>query len=193
VKRLAEPPVHRQRVVSILILVMIGSLVSSQLPARFSEAVGTDFVQLWGVAVALLGLLGVSLGVVVGRRREPLRAAVDHLLRDPSAVLALGILLTAAASPLFWSHYYVLLLLPALWLLSVPSTSRRVPALAAVSVVMGGGVVGMPLAALGWSGLMRASIALCWVPLWVALLVHLRRSSAGADARQVVAAVNAAA
>jgi hypothetical protein len=39
-------------VVSILILVMIGSLVSSQVPARFSEAVGTDFVQLWGAAVA---------------------------------------------------------------------------------------------------------------------------------------------
>ena len=85
--------------------------------------------------------------------------------------------MTAAASPLYWVHYYVLLLIPSLWLLTF-AASRLVPTLAATGVLMSGGMVGMLLWACGWPGAMPASIALSWVPLWGALLISLRTSDA---------------
>lgn len=149
------------------------------------------------VAGVLLLLLGLSLVVAVHWRnasltptprtaREALSASLRRLFDDPRPPLAIGILLTAAASPLYWVHYYVLLFIPSLWLLNAPG-SRFVPTLAAASVLMSGGMVGMLLWAFGWPTAMPASIALSWVPLWGALLISLRSSDAeAADPRSTI-------
>jgi hypothetical protein len=157
-------------------------------------------VSVTTVAGVLLVLLGVSLVVVIHWRnasltpdpgaftppprtvRGALRAGLRRLFDDPRPPLAIGILATAAASPLYWVHYYVLLLIPSLWLLSA-SAWRFVPTLAAAGVLMSGGMVGMVLWACGWPGAMPASIALSWVPLWGAALISLRSSSAAETAR----------
>jgi glycosyl transferase family 87 len=142
------------------------------------------------VAGVLLVLLGLSLAVVIFWRneslapaprtaREALRAGLTRVFDDHRPPLAIGILVTAAASPLYWVHYYVLLLIPSLWLLT-SAASRFAPTLAATGVLMSGGMVGMLLWACGWPGAMPASIALSWVPLWGALLISLRSSDATA-------------
>ena len=141
------------------------------------------------IAAVLFVLLAASL-VVVRRpdprtrgprpALEPAHAAFRRLFHEPHAAVTLGILLTTAASPLSWLHYYVLVVIPSLWLLSSPGASRAVSPLAATSVAMSAGIVGMLLWAFGWPNAMPATIALCWVPLWAALLIELRSPDTGA-------------
>jgi hypothetical protein len=143
----------------------------------------------WVIVGVLLVLLALSLLAVVWTRLpaprgagdlvprgagDRVRSALERLLGDPAAALAIGILVTTATSPLYWAHYYVLLLLPGLWLLGTPAATPVVPTLAALGVVMGAGIVGMLLWAAGGATAMAATIALSWVPLWGALLIHLR-------------------
>ena len=143
----------------------------------------------FGIAVVLFVLLVASLLVVLlpypyartGRSTlEALGATFKRLFHDPHAPVALGILLTTATLPLFWLHYYVLLIIPSLWLLNAPGTSRTVPLLAAASVAMSAGLVGMLLWALGWPNAMPATIALSWIPLWGALLTKFCSSDTDA-------------
>jgi hypothetical protein len=133
------------------------------------------------ISVFLFVLLVVSLVVILRSdpdarsSRTPVetaRAAVMRLFRDPHRPVALGILLTVAVSPLFWLHYYVLILIPSLWLLN--AGAKAVSLLAATSVALSTGLGGMLLWALGWPQAMPATIAFCWIPLWGALLLELR-------------------
>lgn len=151
-------------------------------PLLLSSWLGGDVMV---ISFVLIVLFGVSLVVALrGHGRRPpgragalgaVGAACKRLFDDPRPAFAIGILLTAAASPLFWAHYYVLLLIPSLWLLNAASP-RAVPLLAAASVVMSAGMAGMLLWAMGRPDAMPATIILSWVPLWAALLIGLRRS-----------------
>ena len=140
------------------------------------------FVSTWTgagssvIAAVLFALLVASLAVILRRgprsTHERAHAAFKRLFRDPHAPVAAGILLTLATSPLFWLHYYLLMLIPSLWLLS--AEARAVSILAATSVALSAGLAGVLLWALGWPAAMPATIALSWVPLWGALLLELR-------------------
>jgi hypothetical protein len=155
------------------------------------------FVSTWTgasvslIAAVLLVLLLASLVVI--RRPDPqsraarpaletVLATFKRLFSEPHAAVAIGILITTAASPLFWLHYYVLLVIPSLWLLSASGAWRAVPLLAAIGVVLSAGILGMPLWALGWPSAMPATIALSWIPLWGALLLGLRSPDAPVEA-----------
>jgi len=89
--------------------------------------------------------------------------------------LGIGIVLSMATAPLYWLHYYVLLLIPALWLLSGPTSSAYVPGLAAGAVLMSSGIVEFVFRLLQWREAIPASIALSWLPLWGAILLPLAR------------------
>lgn len=139
------------------------------------------------IAGVLFVLLGVSLALVVKRRRETtasraawafVRGVVARCVDDPRAALALPIVLTIGTSPLSWVHYDVLLLIPSLWLLTLASAPTVVGALAFLSVVMSAGLAGLALWALGWTDAMPSTITLSWVPLWAALVIALRGSDA---------------
>lgn len=152
-------------------------------PLLLSSWLGGDVSVISFVVGALLV---VSLGVALFARERRARgwaralgAAGKRLFDDPRPAFAIGILLTTAASPLFWAHYYVLVLIPSLWLLTVRSP-RAVPLLAAVSVVMSAGMAGMLLWAMGRPDAMPATIILSWVPLWAAMLIRLHRPDADA-------------
>ena len=123
-------------------------------------------------ALLLVASLAVILRTGPRSTRETALAAFKRLFRDPHAAVAVGILLTMATSPLFWLHYYVLMLVPSLWLLS--AGARAVSLLAAASVALSAGLAGMPLWALGPPAAMPATIALSWIPLWGAFLLELR-------------------
>jgi hypothetical protein len=146
-------------------------------PLLASSWLGVDLAVVAAVlACVLVGSLVVCrVGALAPRPAwRAARAALGRLLGDPHHAVGAAILLTLATSPLAWVHYYMLVLIPSLWLLGAASTSSAVPILAAASVAMSAGVAGMLLWALGWPGAMPATIALSWLPLWAALLIKLR-------------------
>jgi hypothetical protein len=141
-------------------------------------------LDVYAVSLLLLGLLATSLIVAAGwssitsapaasSRGQATVAALRRVFEDARTVLGIGIVLTMAASPLYWLHYYVLLLIPALWLLSAPTRFRFVPALAAGAVLMSSGILEFLFRLLQRPEAIPASIALSWLPLWGALLLHL--------------------
>ena len=152
-------------------------------PLLLSSWLGADVSVISFVVIALLVVSLVVALFAHGRRAgnwaQALGAAGRRLFDDPRPAFAIGILLTTAASPLFWAHYHVLVLVPSLWLLTVPSP-RAVPLLAAASVVMSAGMAGMLLWAMGRPDAMPATIILSWVPLWAALLLGLHGPDATA-------------
>jgi len=145
-------------------------------PLVVSSWLGADIAI---VCVVVLAVVVASLLPILrppAGSRTPLAAArwaLRRLFDNPHAAVALGILLTTAASPLSWVHYYVLLLPPTFWLLNASAAGPAVPILAATSMTMSAGIVGMLLWGLGWPGAMPATIALSWAPLWAALLIKL--------------------
>jgi hypothetical protein len=100
--------------------------------------------------------------------------------RDPRLGVGLGIVLALAAAPLVWFHYFVLALVPGLWLVGSPQAGLlpRVLAGAALAIAAGPYLPLVPRAALPalyvvWS--------LLWIPLWSALLVRARRAPTPGD------------
>lgn len=146
-------------------------------------------LDVYAVSLVLLGLLAASPIVAAGWSRiagppagssggQAAVAALRRVFEDARLALGIGIVLTMAISPLYWLHYYVLLLIPALWLLNAPARSGYVPGLAALAVLMSSGILEFVFRLLQWPGAIPASIALSWLPLWGAVLLHM--SSPGA-------------
>lgn len=146
-----------------------------------SSRLGLD---VYVASTALLATLGASLLAAAAWSHAPHpavgspagSAALQGLRRifvDPQMALAIGIVLTMAASPLYWAHYYVLSLVPALWLLGAPASTKSLAVLAAGAVVMSSGI----LAPLFWwlhrPDALPPSIALSWLPLWCAILLRI--------------------
>lgn len=101
-----------------------------------------------------------------------LRRASAAVLRSPDAALALAVVATLALTPLCWLHYLIVGLVPALWLMASPRTLAPAGVLAAVSVLMGSGVVDGVYRMLGLGpAATPLSITLSWVPLWVGTLL----------------------
>ena len=146
-----------------------------------SSRLGLD---VYAVSIVLLAMLGASLlaALAWSRRssaatesstgRAALRAA-QQIVGDPRMAMAVGIVLTMAGSPLYWLHYYLLLLIPTLWLLSAPASATYLAWLAAAAVVTSSGM----LAPLFWwlqrLDALPPSIALSWLPLWCAILLRI--------------------
>jgi hypothetical protein len=121
------------------------------------------WVMIAGVVAALAGSLALSIP------RRGWKSAV----RDPQIAMAVGIVATVATAPLFWLHYYMLLLIPALWLLF--SASRLAAVSALIALVLCSGLVDPVWSLPGWGG--RAvpwSRVASWMLLWCGILLHLR-------------------
>jgi hypothetical protein len=131
--------------------------------------------------LAVLGLLAASLPLAFapGRpagvsRLERARAAGAALLRDPLAAASLALVVTFAASPLVWYHYFVLALIPGAWLASTGGRGgpQQLLALGALLVYSG---AWLPLLGDRLDAAGRGAIwSLTWTLLWVALLLRSR-------------------
>jgi hypothetical protein len=148
-------------------------------------------LDVYAVSTVLVVMLGASLLAAVTWSHGSTAAggspagsnalqALRRVFRDPRMSLAIGIVLTMASSPLYWFHYYMLSLIPALWLLSAPASAKRLAVLAAAAVVMSSGM----LAPLFWwlqrPDALPPSIALSWLPLWCAILLRIASPDAEA-------------
>ncbi len=153
-------------------------------------------VDVYVAGVMLAVLLGVSLIVAIVRGSGPNwspaalgRNALSSVFEDPRVALTIGVLVTVAASPVYWLHYYVASLIPSLWFLNASRFSRSRGTLAAVAVVMSSGLLGVLLWALRWPDAVPSTIALSWLPLWCALLVGLHTPESG-DRRDAATAAD---
>jgi hypothetical protein len=131
-------------------------------------------------AVLLASALGATFAAA---KRHGSAAAVQlrAVLGDPLLMASLGTVIAMACAPLFWSHYLVWGLFPALWLLF---TGRRWDAgtiLAAVALFIWWGAFANVVMNLG---AMRESLfaqTFGWVLVWIGLLLRILRREAPAD------------
>ena len=126
-----------------------------------------------------IGLLLVLSGVTVFVRARPsaVRGVVTiarRALRDPLRASSAGVVITLAVAPLAWSHYFVLSLLPALWLLWSPA--RTGARLAATSLLLTAAVLPAILIPFGGRSLVPYTVAASWIPLWIGILLSSRES-----------------
>lgn len=133
-----------------------------------------------GTAITIMALLVGSLVVAAATVRDAAgdrvgwRAAAARLGDEPELAACVGVALTLAASPLLWLHYYIIALIPCLWLLLARPASPWVARLAALCIVLSSGVPGLLLTWAGWGLAIPVTTAMSWLPLWVATLMAVR-------------------
>jgi hypothetical protein len=137
-----------------------------------------DVVMVAAVIAALLGIsLIVAVGVaVVGAESgwTMVRAAVRRVFGDAQLAMAMGVTLTVALPQLVWYHYYLIALIPGLWLLNASSGSRYLPFCGLASLVLGSGLLNVLFLPLGWTAVVSGAAALSWVPLWAGIVLRLQ-------------------
>jgi hypothetical protein len=128
-------------------------------------------------------IASVLLAAASGRRPE--RAGQTPAIYDPHLLVSLGVVATFALSPLAWVHYYMLLLIPALWLASLSGRSAVTALLGLAALVMSSGAADYVFFLLQRDALIPWARALSWLPAWVGILLAIRagaptvRASAG--------------
>ena len=131
-------------------------------PRLLEEAFGIDPLT----ASAVLALLLVATLAPLRRR----------ILSDPRLAVGLAIAAVFALTPLVWFHYFVLALLPGLWLLA-PGQRPAVRALGAIAVALYSAVYAPLVAEVAPSlvtTLLQPVWSISWIPLWAALLWSAR-------------------
>jgi hypothetical protein len=123
------------------------------------------------LAISLIAVVVAAVRADPRARAAPVRSALDKVLGDPHLAMAIGVSATIALPPLFWYHYYVIALIPGLWLLSLSSRSRALPLLGLVSLALSQGLLNVVFIPLGWTGAVIVAAALAWVPLWAGSLL----------------------
>lgn len=106
----------------------------------------------------------------------PKQPGLARVLRDPHLAMAIGVTLTTALSPLFWYHYYLIVLIPGLWLLNAPPGRVYLPLWGLAALVLSSGLLNVLFIPLGWTGAVEIGAALSWVPLWVGTLLRISRA-----------------
>jgi hypothetical protein len=161
--------------------VEIGNFSTSLIVSRW---LGLDVYLVSALLLAVVAVSPIVATAWSGATARPsaigaARAAAGRLLANPHAAMGTAIVLTIGVSPLVWLHYYVLVLIPSLWLLAGPGRSAR-PWCGAAAVVMSSGVLAFVLRPLPSPLVMPASVALSWLPLWAGMLLYALDGGAGA-------------
>jgi hypothetical protein len=117
-------------------------------------------------------LVGISAG---GRRQDLAAPTARALLGDAWFAASAGVVLTCAATPLLWIHYYMLALVPILYF--VRNRPRPDAGMWCAAVTLA--ILSVPLIRLldaaHLVGLIYSLLFFAWVPLLVALLWHATR------------------
>jgi hypothetical protein len=95
---------------------------------------------------------------------------------DLHLAMAIAITLTLALPPLVWFHYYILALIPSLWLLNLPSTRPSLRWCGLAALVLSAGLPAGLFLLLGWNTSGHVSGALSWLVLWLGILLRLSES-----------------
>lgn len=127
------------------------------------------------VSLVAAGLLVLVVSVLALDLRTP--QARSNWASDPFRAASAGVVIVLAASPLAWSHYFVLGLLPALWLLG--SGDRLASLAGGAGLILASGLV--PSLGARWAQLDLSTAwltALSWLPLWLGLARESARARA---------------
>ena len=152
-----------------------GNYASSRLLSSWLHLDVWLVIALTGAVLALsLIALAVWAARVNARDRASLvMGAFGRAFDDPRLAAAIGVTTCIALSPLFWYHYYVIALIPGLWLLNA-SGGPSAPALwGLAALVLSSGLLNVLFLPLGWSAAVEAGAALSWLPLWGGILHRL--------------------
>jgi hypothetical protein len=140
-------------------------------------------------SLGLIGLLGASLlgatwwtSGTAGHSRSLTEAAARitrHVGASAEFALTLGIAATMAIAPLFWLHYFMLAVIPCIWLLATPFASRNPARLAILAMILSSAIPGMLLTGADDNGGMATTVAASWVPLWAAIIIIAAKEPLG--------------
>lgn len=112
------------------------------------------------------------------------RQAFSALASNLPLLLSLATVVTMALAPLMWSHYYVVILIPALWLMRQKSSTLG--ALGFLSLLMCSGVLDDFYKLLAMEKiLVPLSSAISFLPLWIGCLLSFYCTSFPAPAKGV--------
>jgi hypothetical protein len=145
-----------------------------------SDRLGVHYLPLAaGLAIALV----VSFIVVAATAGRPAATGRSCHIQDPHLLVSVGLVATFALSPLAWVHYYLLFLIPALWLTSLSARSLVIGFLGLTSLVMSSGAADYAFLRLQQDGLIPWVRALSWLPAWIGILVAIRGGQGGRTGR----------
>ncbi len=100
--------------------------------------------------------------------------ATVRSLHNPHLVVAVGVTATLILSPLVWFHYYLLSLIPAIWLLSLRHHWRHAGKAGGLSILLTSNVpIGLLVSLFGFIGVVPYGVASGLVPLWIGVLTTL--------------------
>lgn len=109
-------------------------------------------------------VLMISLLLCLGTER--IVRKVDMILHNPYLAVVMAVSVTLALSPLVWFHYYVISLLPAIWMTMQPvSTPSRY--LGGLSLFLSSGLV---VRVFDVNEYLPLAFASSWIPLWIGAL-----------------------
>jgi len=130
--------------------------------------------------VLICAVLMISLMLCLGTER--IVKKVGMILHNPYLAVVMAVSATLALSPLVWFHYYVISLLPAIWMTMQPlSTPSRY--LGGFSLFLSSGLIVRMLDVNEYLPFVFAS---SWVPLWIGALVLISSMKPAADDVKIV-------
>ncbi|HYB42817.1 MAG TPA: hypothetical protein VEL75_13655 [Candidatus Methylomirabilis sp.] len=142
-------------------------------------------IDVWIVTAAIAAILAASTIAVIavsaresGRGWRAFRDALARAFGRPEVAMAIGVTMTISLPLLVWYHYYVIALIPGLWLLNASSGSRYLSLCGLASLVLSSGLLNVLFLPLDWTDAAGGAAALSWVPLWGGVLLWLHSSRA---------------
>lgn len=130
-------------------------------------------ISILGISILLLFTLGWALRK---NKTKTMGETLGQNSSDPFIVASFGLLITFALSPLVWTHYLVLLLLPGLYFLFSPESTRTGAALAGLFLLVSAGAERHIYQTTGMltPDIVHASNVSSWVLLWAACVLFIR-------------------
>jgi hypothetical protein len=129
-----------------------------------------------GLAISIVAVVGRSVLADASARAAPVRRALARVLGDPHLAMALGVALSLALPPLVWYHYYIIAVIPSLWLLNVQSTWPALRWCGLAALLLGAGILTGLFLLVGWNTAGHVCATLSWLALWGGILIRLSES-----------------
>ncbi len=152
-------------------------------------------IDIYTAMIAVAVFLCVSLGGVIvfsASQKGPIYTNIIgvflSIFKDSGLAVSLALTATFALSPLVWTHYYNLLLLPALWMLTIDRDWNVLGWISVFSIVFSGGILIQFLSRILTLSIEFHSInfGLAWMLIWLGNLIWIMRISSDKPGERLV-------
>jgi hypothetical protein len=158
---------------TILYSIQMGNHALAQI---FYERFGAVGPVVYSVLIALALAAALLITVVAGRGGRSPRAVLSGLFGDAWTAAGIGVVITLAAAPLIWYHYFVWALIP-IFCFFRPGHLRDMASVMCLAAYVAMSVPALTLAAMTDAQLLYVVQTFPWVLLIPAMLLHVRRTS----------------